>query len=308
MNMNMSRKVKIVVMGLIWAISSTGLAYEVTEVKGGTTIRGTVTLNGVPPSPKAYNLVTFPDPEYCGRISDGQGWRLLKDFVVNDQSQIQGVVMVVEGVKAGKPFSHSIPRVEARDCQFLPFTTVVRDEHGIEVVNMDPVMHDIQAYETSLAQGTRVLFNSPLPFNPRHQRENIHATHEHLPGKSLVHQFQLSKGRKTFVMQCGFHAYMESWAIAVDNPYFTFTNDMGEYVISSLPPGSYRIRAWHPSVKQEQVHTFTVESNQTVRRDFSLESPVGRWTSHTMQDPPRFTSAVLGRPVLIEPLVEQQRP
>jgi hypothetical protein len=306
--MKKSRMVKIVMMGITVVMSSSALAYEVTEVKEGATLVGSVTLKGEPPSPKAYNLFTFPDPEYCGRISNGQGWRLLKDFVVNNQSRIQGVVMVVEGVKAGKPFSLSIPRVEARDCQFLPFTSVVRDEHGIEIVNMDPVMHDIQAYETSLTQGTRVLFNSPLAFNHRHQRENLHATHEHLPGKSLVHQFQLSKGRNTFVMQCGFHAYMESWAIAVDNPYFAFTNENGEYVISSLPPGSYRIRAWHPSVKQEVVNTFTVAPNQTVRMDFALESPVGRWTAHTIQAPPRFTSAVLGRPVLIEPLVEHQKP
>jgi hypothetical protein len=306
--MKKSRMVKIVMMGITVVMSSSALAYEVTEVKEGATLVGSVTLKGEPPSPKAYNLFTFPDPEYCGRISNGQGWRLLKDFVVNNQSRIQGVVMVVEGVKAGKPFSLSIPRVEARDCQFLPFTSVVRDEHGIEIVNMDPVMHDIQAYETSLTQGTRVLFNSPLAFNHRHQRENLHATHEHLPAKSLVHQFQLSKGRNTFVMQCGFHAYMESWAIAVDNPYFAFTNENGEYVISSLPPGSYRIRAWHPSVKQEVVNTFTVAPNQTVRMDFALESPVGRWTAHTIQAPPRFTSAVLGRPVLIEPLVEHQKP
>jgi hypothetical protein len=298
----------IIAMGFMWAATSTALAYEVVEVKGGATILGTVTLKGIPPAPKAFNLVTFPDPEYCGRISDGHGWRLLKDFVVNNRNQIQGVVVVVEGVKAGKPFSHSIPRVEARDCQFSPFTTVVRDEHGIEVVNMDPVMHDVQAYETSLAQGTRVLFNSPLPFNQKHQRENIHASHEHLPGKSLVQQFQLSKGRKIFVMQCGFHAYMQSWALAVDNPYFAFTNGMGEFVISSLPPGSYRIRAWHPSVKQEAVNTFTVEPNQTLRMDFSLVSPVGRWTAHTIQAPPRFNSAALGRPIQIDPLVEHQRP
>jgi hypothetical protein len=306
--MRKSRIVKLIFIGLIWTSQAVAIAYEVAEVKGGATIRGTVTLKGAAPPPKAYNLVTFPDPEYCGRISDGNGWRLLKDFVVNKQNHIQGVVMVVEGVQAGKPFSLSIPRVEARDCQFLPFTTVVRDEHGIEVVNMDPVMHDIQAYETSLTQGTRVLFNSPLPFNSRHQRENIGATHEHLPGKSLVHQFQLSKGRKTFVMQCGFHAYMESWAIAVDNPYFAFTNSKGEYVISALPPGTYRIRAWHPSVKQEQVQTFTVESDQTIVMNFSIESPVERWTAHTLQAPPRFTSAALGRPVVIEPLVEHQTP
>ncbi len=283
-------------------------AYEVKTVKGGGTIRGTVTLNGAAPSPKAYNLITFPDPEYCGRISDGNGWRLLKDFVVNDQNQIHGVVVVLEGVTAGKPFSLSIPRVEARDCQFLPFSTVVRSEHGIEIVNMDPVMHDIQAYETSVTQGTRVLFNSPLPFNHKHQRENIRATHEHKPGRSMVHQFQLSKGRNTFVMQCGFHAYMESWAIAVDNPYFAFTNEMGSYEIPDVPPGTYRLRAWHPSVKQETVQMVTVEPLQTSTINFSLDSPVRRWTAHTRQRPPRFTPAALGRPITIDPLVEHQQP
>ncbi|MEX0829195.1 MAG: carboxypeptidase-like regulatory domain-containing protein [Nitrospirales bacterium] len=287
---------------------SFAFAYEVINVEDGGTIKGTVTLKGTAPPPKAYNLITFPDPEYCGRISDGNGWRLLKDFVVNNRNQVQGVVMVLEGVTAGKPFTLSIPKVEARDCQFLPFTTVVRSEHGIEVVNMDPVMHDIQAYETSLTQGTRVLFNAPLSFNRKHHRENIHATHEHVPGKSMVHQFQLSKGRTTFVMQCGFHAYMESWAIAVDNPYFTFTSETGSYEITGIPPGTYRLRAWHPSVKQEEIQTVTVKSSQTTHVDISLDSPASRWTAHTRQAPPRFTPAALGRPINIEPLVEHQRP
>ncbi len=287
---------------------ASGLAYEVRNVEAGGTIKGTVTLKGDAPSPKAYNLITFPDPEYCGRISDGNGWRLLKDFVVNNRNEMQGVVVVVEGVAAGKPFTISIPKVEARDCQFLPFTTVVRSDHGIEVVNMDPVMHDIQAYETSVAHGTRVLFNSPLPFNQKHHRENIHAMHDHVPGKSMVHQFQLSKGRKTFVMQCGFHAYMESWAIAVDNPYFMFTSETGSYEISGIPQGTYRLRAWHPSVKREETQMVTVESSQATHVDFSLNSPVRRWTAHTRQTPPRFTPAALGRPINIEPLVELQRP
>ena len=34
---------------------------------------------------------------------------------------------------------------------------------------MDPVFHDIQAYETSHL-GPRVLFNTPLPMNPHHKR------------------------------------------------------------------------------------------------------------------------------------------
>ena len=258
------------------------------------------------PDPKAYNLVIFPDPEYCGRISNGNGWRLLRDFLVNEQGRVLNVVVLLEGVTEGKPFSLSVPRVEARDCRFSPFTTVVRSGHGIEVVNMDPVMHDIQAYETSTAMGTRVLFNSPLPFNQRHRRGDLHATHDHRPGESLVRQFQLSKKRRTFVMQCGFHAYMQSWAIAVDNPYYVLTDEHGRFSLEDVPPGTYDLRAWHPGIKQVIKKQVTIEPGGNLTIDFQLPSPGRRKTALTVRTPPRFTPAALGREFTIEPLLERQ--
>ncbi|MYA29393.1 MAG: carboxypeptidase regulatory-like domain-containing protein [Nitrospira sp. SB0666_bin_27] len=280
--------------------------YEVKEIAGGGTVQGTVALSGPVPDPKAYNLVIFPDPEYCGRISNGKGWRLLRDFLVNEQGRVMNVVVLLEGVKEGKPFSLSVPRVEARDCRFSPFTTVVRSGHGIEVVNMDPVMHDIQAYETSTAMGTRVLFNSPLPFNQRHRRGDLHATHDHKPGSSLVRQFQLSKKRRTFVMQCGFHAYMQSWAIAVDNPYYVLTDENGRFTIEDVPPGTYDLRAWPPGIKQVVKQQVTIEPGANLTVDFQLPSPGRRKTALTVRTPPRFTPAALGREFTIEPLLERQ--
>ena len=280
--------------------------YAVKEMAGGGTVRGTVTLSGAVPDPKAYNLVIFPDPEYCGRISNGNGWRLLRDFLVNEQGEVRNVVVLLEGVTEGKPFSLSVPRVEARDCRFLPFTTVVRSGHGIEVVNMDPVMHDIQAYETSTAMGTRVLFNSPLSFNRRHHRGDLHATHDHRPGESLVRQFQLSKKRRTFVMQCGFHAYMQSWAIAVDNPYYVLTDENGWFSLEDVPPGTYDLRAWHPGIKQVVKQQVTIEPGENLTVDFQLPSPGRRKTALTVRTPPRFTPAALGREFTIEPLLERQ--
>ena len=280
--------------------------YAVKEVARGGTVQGTVTLSGPVPDPKAFNLVIFPDPEYCGRISNGNGWRLLRDFLVNERGQVLNVVVLLEGVTEGKPFSLSVPRVEARDCRFLPYTTVVRSGHGVEVVNMDPVMHDIQAYETSTATGTRVLFNSPLPFNHRHRRGDLHATHDHRPGSSLVRQFQLSKKRRTFVMQCGFHAYMQSWAIAVDNPYYVLTDENGRFAIEDVPSGTYDLRAWHPGIKQVVKQQVTIEPGVNLTIDFQLPSPGPRKTALTVRTPPRFTPAALGREFTIEPLLERQ--
>ena len=293
--------------GLFLVFSASSVwGYAVKEIAGGGTVQGTVTLAGPVPDPKAYNLVIFPDPEYCGRISNGNGWRLLRDFLVNERGQVLNVVVLLEGVTEGKPFSLSVPRVEARDCRFSPFTTVVRSGHGIEVVNMDPVMHDIQAYETSTATGTRVLFNSPLPFNQRHRRGDLHATHDHRPGESLVRQFQLSKKRRTFVMQCGFHAYMQSWAIAVDNPYYVLTDENGRFSIEDVPPGAYDLRAWHPGIKQVIKKPVTIEPDGNLTVDFQLPSPGRRKTALTVRTPPRFTPAALGREFTIEPLLERQ--
>ena len=282
------------------------LAYTVIDVHNGGAITGTVTLLGPVPEPKAFNLIIFPDPEYCGRISNGEGWRLLRDFTVDSEGRLKDVVVFLEEVPAGKPFSLSIPRVEARDCQFLPFATVVRSGHGVEVINMDPVMHDVQAYQTSRSQGARVLFNSPLPFNHRHKRGDLHARHDHRPGKSMVQQFTLSKGRRTFVMQCGFHAYMVSWARAVDTPYYAITNGNGQFSIDHIPPGTYRLLAWHPSIKKRMEQVVTITPGQILSLQFELPAPTNRRTVRTIMKPPRFGPGALGRPITIEPLVERQ--
>lgn len=282
-------------------------AYEVIEVEHGGTIAGKVTLEGQPvPTSQGFNLVTFPDPEYCGRISNGSGWRLLYDFSIDQTGGLKDVVVSLEGIEKGRPFDLSVPRVEARDCHFQPFVTVVRNGHAVEVVNMDPVMHDIQAYETSLHLGPRVLFNSPLPMNAHHKRGDLRATHRHRPGPSMLEPIHMNKGRNLFVMQCGFHAYMLSWGLAVSNPYYAITDGSGAYKIDNVPPGSYRMVAWHPYVGTMSEEIVEVKPDGTVEVNFSMKAPAGRRTSHQVMDNPRFGLEALGHPLHIEPLVQLQ--
>ncbi len=293
--------------GLWGGLDGTALAYEVVEVRDAGQITGTVKLEGTVPGPKGYNLIIYPDPEYCGRISNGKGWRLLYDFVVDKTGGLKDAVVMLEGISSGKAFGLSVPRVEARDCKFLPFMTVVRDGHAIEVVNMDPVMHDIQAYETSTSLGARVLFNSPLPMNFHHRRGDLHATHNHEPGKSMLGPIYLTKGRRMFLMQCGFHPYMESWALSIDNPYFAITDARGGFRIPDVPPGQYRLVTWHPLTGPIDEQVVTVEPNGVVETRVTLPAPVGRRSGLEVVDNPRFGPGVLGRPVTIVPLLELQQ-
>ena len=282
-------------------------SYDVIEVEHGGTIEGTITLDGVVPEPKGFNLITFPDPMYCGRISNGRGWRLLHDFVVSRQGGLKDAIVLLEGIEAGKPFDLSVPLIEARDCMFQPFMTIVRNGHAVEVMNMDPVMHDIQGYETSPEAGNRVLFNTPLIMNHQHRRGDLHAMHNHAPGKSLIGPIYLNKGRRTFYMQCGFHAYMESWAMAVNNPYYAVTDAEGKFVIDGIPPGTYQLVVWHPQTGPGTMKTVSVQQDGKVVERLSLPAPKGNRTPYKVMDNPRYGLQSLGYTIDIRPLVENQQ-
>jgi hypothetical protein len=287
-------------------------AYEAITVTDGGTLTGTVTLEGPVPRPKGYNLTTLPDPLYCGRISDGRGWRILQPFNVGPAGEFRDVVVYLEGLDKGKPFpADSVPRIEAKDCLFLPFTTVVRDDESVTVVNMDPVMHDIQAYETSHL-GPRVLFNVPLPMNPAHPRNFKERTdaalyHRHMAGAPMKELVKLSKGRRVFVMQCGFHAYMESWGVAVTNPYFAKTDERGRFTLTDVPPGTYKVVVWHPYVRTAIERTVTIGPKATVETTIAVPAPTGRLYANEVleHDYVRY-SVTEEQKKEIEPLVHKQ--
>lgn len=300
-------KALVLMFGWLLMTGTTAWAYQEIQVTDGGAVTGKVTITAGKPIPKGFNLVTFPDPVYCGRISTGTGWRILKEFEVAEDGGLKDTVVWLSDVHKGKPFAFEVPTIEARDCRFLPFVTIVRDRSQVVVVNMDPVMHDIQAYETSHL-GPRVLFNTPLPMNPHHKRNVGAETHEHLAGQPVTEQINMTKGRKFFVMQCGFHAYMESWGLAVENPYYQLTGDDGRFSLTDVPPGDYTLMAWHPGVGTVLEKKITVPAKGAAQAEFVFESPKGRRSAHEIAENPHFGLEALGRPLDIRPTLELQTP
>ena len=296
-------------LGLSTTFGMSGVAaYQESPVTNGGTLVGVVTLKGDKPVPRGFNLVTFPDPVYCGRVSNGNGWRLLPEFTVGENHELKDVVVMLVGIEKGKPFQFQEPRIEATDCRFKPFVAVVRDHHKVEVVNMDPVMHDIQAYETS-ELGPRVLFNRPLPMNPHHPRvASLSAEyHKHIPGEPMTEEINMTKGRRVFVMQCGFHAYMESWGLAADNPYYAMTDQLGRFEIGEIPPGTYKLVVWHPQARSVIERQITIPAKGSVAANFELQPREGTRAGMDTVENPRFGLGILGDRQ-IKPTLELQKP
>ena len=288
-------------------LAQSAWSYDEIKVINGGTIQGKVTITGEKPRPMAFNLVTIPDPVFCGTISTGTGWRLLEDFIIGPDKSLKDVVVMLKKVTKGKAFTMPEVRIESIDCDFIPFVNVIKDKQKISVVNMDPVEHDIQGYETSRTRGARVLFNRPLPMNPFLEYAGLFGK-KYMAGEPMVEEIHLRKGRNVFVMQCGFHPYMFTWGLVVKNPYYFITKEDGKYEITDVPPGDYVLAAWHPGVKKFLEQPVTVKPNSVVSANFVYQAPQGRRSAHEIEKNPRFGLELLGEGVEIVPSIRLQKP
>jgi len=226
-------------------------AYETMPVMNGGAVQGKVMFKGTPPPPKVFELWRFPDKTFCGGISE-KGRRLLREVIVGQDGGLNDVVVVIEGIQKGKPFTFSSAQMDANVCQFTPFVSVVSDKRQLTVTNRDPVAHDLQGYAYDLS-GVDIVLHRPS-----------------LNNQGTTDIVNLTKGRKIFTMQCGRHPYMQSWGYAIDNPYYAVTGVEGTFTIGQLPPGKYKVKAWHP-ILGSQERDITVTANGTATLDFTFE-------------------------------------
>ncbi len=292
-----------------WPPTTPAWAYTEDSVTNGGHISGIVTLQGPAPSPKAFNLITYPEPVFCGRISTGNAWRLLEQIHVASDGGLQHAVVMVEDVHRGKPFPPAAPpTIEARDCHLTPPVLAVRNPQTIHIVNMDPIIHDIQVYEVA-PFGSEVVLHRPLRMNPHHAN-NTAGTHDHLPGVPLVDTIVFTKNRRVFYLECGFHEFMQTWGMAVTNPYYAMTDARGHFTISDIPEGVYTLTVWHPGMGGFLDMRAVVIADDTLHVRFEFEKAVDRRMAHTtMTDNPHYgigTLDTFGERITIQPTHEIQ--
>lgn len=240
--------------GLVPWVWATDAAYTVAPVKQGGIVSGKVTITGIPPNAKLFQLRRYAHTEFCGQLSDGKGNRLLHEFVADESGGFKDVVVAIEGIKAGKPFPSDRTDVLTKLCEFLPFVTVVQDRGTLSVKNEDPVPHITQGYEL---EGSRdpVIFNLPLMEHDIQTAKVIH-----------------SADRRIFWMQCGIHPYMQTWGYTIRNPYYEVTGPDGSFRIADVPPGKYKLIAWHPYMTvREKVIVVSPEKETKIDLPFDGE-------------------------------------
>jgi plastocyanin len=139
--------------------------------------------------------------------------------------------------------------INQQGCWFSPRVLGIQIGQVLEVVNSDPVTHNIHP----LAQTNREWNHSQGQGDPPLMRKFLHP-------EIMIR------------VKCNIHRWMSAYIGVVANPYFAVSGADGSFEIPNLPPGDYVIEAWHETLgTQEQKITIPpsgrVTANFTFRRD-----------------------------------------
>ena len=68
---------------------------------------------------------------------------------------------------------------------------------------------------------------------------------------------------------CSIHTTMNCIVLVLETPHFAATDDKGRYSIANVPPGTYRLKAWHERLPSQMKEVIVPESGD-VKVDFTL--------------------------------------
>jgi plastocyanin len=173
------------------------------------------------------------------KFAERVDYAAMRDFVV----YIEGPV----GTNQAPPAPAQVVtthRVNQRGAAFSPHVLPVVAGTRVEFPNEDDILHNVFSYSDA-ARFDLGLYKHP---------EVKYVTFDK-PGRVDVF--------------CSIHKAMNCVILVLPNPYFASTDAQGRYLIPHVPPGHYKLTAWHerlPALTKE----IQVPEQGEVRLDFTL--------------------------------------
>lgn len=193
------------------------------------TIRGIVKLEGVAPAPR--NEPVGQNQDVCGQTVP-----VTHAHVGSNNGLRQAFVYLENVPSTAPPAPQATLEVGQERCVYTPHTLVVPMNASVEIVNGDPILHNVHAREQT-PEGPRTVFNIAQPV--RGQRTKI--------DKPFT-----KPGVITLTCEAG-HPWMTAHVLVANHPYVGVTAEDGTFTIENVPAGTYPITMWHEGISLTRV-------------------------------------------------------
>jgi plastocyanin len=222
--------------------SSASAAYEEIAINNGATIQGTVKLEGK--LPKLPPLQITKSKEICRNVPN-------ETLIVGAGQGIRHAVVTLEGITKGAAVEkEAVHELDNLGCRFVPHVLASSVGQFVVFKNSDPILHTAHALFT----GGQPQFNVGL-----------------YPGK-VSRKPLVTPGVVKII--CEVHSWMSAYIVITDHPYHSVTDVYGEYLISDIPAGSYRLKVWHETLGTEE-KPVEVKAGGSQNVDFLLNPKPG---------------------------------
>ena len=203
------------------------------------TVQGSVRFAG--PTPKRVAIKPTKDPGVCG-----QRPLLDESLVVDQNGGLANVVISIEGVKAEASAAKPI-LVDQSGCRYTPHVQAAMVGSELQFSNSDATLHNVHAFSED-----DTLFNVALPSVGSRARQKIQ--------DAGVIELKCDAG----------HSWMQAYVVAFEHPFFAVTGESGGFQIAGLPPGHYRLTAWHEKLGRLE-SPIEVKADSTSRAEMTYK-------------------------------------
>jgi plastocyanin len=251
----MRKNLLIVCIGLMFTLSACGGGEKGGEPKSGgepktggeptapagNTLMGKIKIEGdVPANPV---LIMKNDAKCPQEKATGE------DYVVSNGGLKNVIVYVSEGVPSKKyPAPTEAKVIDQKGCHYIPHVFTVMTGQPIEIVNSDDTQHNINA-QSKKGQG----------FNTMQPQKGIKTTKMFTMPEMPVN------------VKCDVHNWMGAKIGVFDHPYHAVSGDGGDYQFN-LPPGKYKLTAWHEKLPAQTVDVEIKEGTPMEHVDFTFKA------------------------------------
>ena len=185
--------------------------------KGELSLKGVVYVDGPLPEGKKLSLPLacaqqFKGPVYSNEVMAKEG-RL--------QNALVRITKGYEKLDLGRTPSTPV-ELDQRGCVYSPHLVVARVGQEVVFINNDPVFHNVKSFAKRNPS-----FNLAMP--TRGQRVSKRFSQPEIPLQT----------------KCSVHPWMGAFVAVLDHPFYSVSNERGEFEIRGLTPGTYTVELWH---------------------------------------------------------------
>ena len=226
-------------------------AYKEKDLTDGGTICGRVTLAGT--SPSIPKMVVTKNADLCGALKPSPR------LSVGKSGGVANAIVYLENIAEGKKCTAAKKfQLKQSQCEYSPHVMIISPGSHLEIVNNDKILHNVHAYDCGHA--LKSVFNIAQPIKGQ---------------CTPVNDAQLSKAGLIETTCDAGHPWMSAYIMVASHPYYAVTDNDGNFTLSDVPPGKYRLKMWHEGVAIAKTETENGKAKKYVYEEpYELTSDV----------------------------------